>query len=147
MFHEIQEPRAVSPNLSGRLARRRHRSVGGAIAAVCALVGALLAPAVASAATAAVTFTHPGEHAFRVPQGLVGALHIDAVGAAGQDAASHGFQARGGIAAGVSGNFAVASGGLDAGAGAGGRGGVGKFWYPGGGAPLVPRGPGAVSFS
>src|SRR3954453_20955805 len=99
MFHETQEPRALSPNLSGRLARQRRRSVRAAIPAVCILVGALLTPAIASAGTAAVTFTDPGEHAFRVPQGLVGALHIDAIGAAGQDAASQGFQARGGIGA------------------------------------------------
>src|SRR4051812_46768254 len=146
MFHELQEPPAVSPNLSGRLARRRHRSVRGALPAVCALVGALLAPAVASAATGAVTFTDPGEHAFRVPQGLVGALHIDAVGAAGQDATSHGFQARGGIGAVVAGNFAVASGGLYAGGGVGGGGGGGRFWYPGWRAPGGRRGPVGSSF-
>jgi Bacterial Ig-like domain len=146
MFHEIQEPRAVSPNLSGRLARRRHRSVRGAIPAVCALVGALLSPAVASAGTAAVTFTDPGEHAFRVPQGLVGALHIDAIGAAGQDASSQGFQARGGIGALVSGNLAVTSGGLYAEVGVGGGGFVEGFAYPGGGASDVRRCPVAASF-
>src|SRR4051812_4159346 len=146
MFHEIQEPRALSPNLSGRLAQRRHRSVRAAIPAVCILVGALLAPAVASAGTAAVTFTDPGEHAFRVPQGLVGALHIDAVGAAGQDATSHGFQARGGIGAVVSGNLAVASGGLYAEVGVGGGGVVESFAYPGGGASDVRRCPVAASF-
>ena len=139
MFHEIQEPRTVSLNLSGRLARRRQGAVRAAIPAVCALVAALLAPAVASAGTAAVTFTDPGEHAFRVPQGLVGALHIDAIGAAGQDATSHGFQARGGIGAVVSGNLAVTSGGLYAEVGVGGGGVVESYAYPGGGASDVRR--------
>src|SRR3954463_13663335 len=146
MFHEIQEPRALSPNLSSRLARRRHRFVRGAIPGVCALVGALLAPAVASAGTAAVTFPDTGEHAVRVPQGLVGALHIDAVGAAGQDGASHGFQAPGGIGALVSGNLAVTSGGLYAEVGVGGGGVVEGFAYPGGGASDVRRCPVAASF-
>src|SRR4051812_17730950 len=146
MFHEIQEPRALSPNLSGRLAQRRRRSVRAAIPAVCILVGALLTPAIASAGTAAVTFTDPGEHAFRVPQGLVGALHIDAIGAAGHDAASQGFQARGGIGALVSGNLAVTSGGLYAEVGVGGGGVVEGFAYPGGGASDVRRCPVAASF-
>jgi Bacterial Ig-like domain len=146
MFHEIQEPRALSPTLSGRLAHRRRRSVRATIPAVCILVGALLTPAIASAGTAAVTFTDPGEHAFRVPQGLVGALHIDAIGAAGQDAASQGFQARGGIGALVSGNLAVTSGGLYAEVGVGGGGAVAGFAYPGGGASDVRRCPVAASF-
>ena len=136
----------MSPNLSGRLAQRRHRSVRATIPAVCILVGALVTPAIASAGTAAVTFTDPGEHAFRVPQGLVGALHIDAIGAAGQDATSHGFQARGGIGAVVSGNLAVTSGGLYAEVGVGGGGVVESFAYPGGGASDVRRCPVAASF-
>jgi hypothetical protein len=145
-FHEFEEPLAMSRIPSGRLTPGRRRPLRGAILAVFSLVGALLMPAVASAGTAAITFTDPGEHAFGVPQGLVGSLHIDAIGAAGQEPeAFRGFGTQGGVGAQVAGNLAIVSGVLYAEVGVGG-GGVHGLAYPGGGASDVRRCPAAASF-
>jgi hypothetical protein len=79
-----------------------------------------------------------------VPEGLVGPLHIDAVGAAGHEP-DGGFQTHGGIGARVSGNLALKSGALYAEVGVGG-GGVDGPVSPGGGASDVRRCPAAASF-
>src|SRR4051794_31825546 len=116
-FHETREPHALSRHPAGRPTQR----VRGTVLAACILGAALLAPAVASAGTAKIVFTDPGEHAFRLPAGLIGSLHLDAIGAAGQEPGpSANGQTYGGIGAEVSGNLAIGAGTVYAEVGVGG---------------------------